>query len=920
MTSPTPTPRRSRALAPLFAAALLAIPPSRALAATSYAPLVAGVSRTGTPYQVSSLVARTSDWTAIVSGDTDASLSSCVVAARTSGSGRIVAAQWNGWGISLDQLDNRRLTQNFATFLSGGSPGVVGITTGHGEWPESQVLDAWLGQGYSLSDIASPVTAAGLAGKRFVVVSHAFGAPFTAAEIAALRAYVDGGGGLLLIGLGWPVSTAGPWSLGDLAESFGILFARDAVTDPTDNFDGPYTPQFHLFHPQASLLNADPVSIEERLLAAHAAHPSDLPAAFQADAALRRSYLGALQAASAIASLSRPDDPGRAELHAFFSALLRDRTGVAAEASLRKDRRHDPEVASYFAFARERLFNIWLQAAPDTSAVRSEIATAGHFPPALTELLRDHRILVMDNAGLDASQKAYLADLLRSVPGELHDLRRIAFVSLIQNPDDAWPGLPPELGWSEFFSGKGGAVNSFSAPIGAAVANPFPPEVPPGESDLFTGALDHELNHIVDGHWVARDPARALRRSQLLAQAGCDSLNYLRPLPECFFRDYPGELFASTANAWFTESAKLLDVALARFDSGRREPLNQFLFFADVYSRGGGETLFYRVTSTAAPARIDRWAVALGRDAVGHVNRLDWRGTRYQFALDASGNVLSYSRASAPTATCTADPTHLCLQSSRFRVEASWVTLSGESGLGQARQLTADTGYFWFFGPDNLETLIKVLDACGFPGAPRFWIFSAGLTDVAVTMTVTDMASGQVHDYVNPMGTPFAPIQDTGTFATCSAGGAESAAGPTLSQGASSPADLAAHSTPARVGDPDAPSDTALYLNQNRFRVEARWRTAQQQSGDGHAVKLTADTGYFWFFNDANVELVVKVLDACGFPSAPRFWVFGAGLTDVEVTLTVTDTSTGQARTYRNSLGSQFQPIQDTDAFATCTP
>lgn len=63
----------------------------------------------------------------------------------------------------------------------GGSPGVVGITTGHGEWPESQVLDAWLGQGYSLSDIASPVTAAGLAGKRFVVVSHAFGAPFTAA-------------------------------------------------------------------------------------------------------------------------------------------------------------------------------------------------------------------------------------------------------------------------------------------------------------------------------------------------------------------------------------------------------------------------------------------------------------------------------------------------------------------------------------------------------------------------------------------------------------------------------------------------------------------------------------------------------------------------------------------------------------------
>jgi hypothetical protein len=42
------------------------------------------------------------------------------------------------------------------------------------------------------------------------------------------------------------------------------------------------------------------------------------------------------------------------------------------------------------------------------------------------------------------------------------------------------------------------------------------------------------------------------------------------------------------------------------------------------------------------------------------------------------------------------------------------------------------------------------------------------------------------------------------------------------------------------------------------------------------------------------------------------------GLTDVNVILTVTDTQTGVIKTYTNPQGTPFQPIQDTDAFATC--
>jgi hypothetical protein len=64
-----------------------------------------------------------------------------------------------------------------------------------------------------------------------------------------------------------------------------------------------------------------------------------------------------------------------------------------------------------------------------------------------------------------------------------------------------------------------------------------------------------------------------------------------------------------------------------------------------------------------------------------------------------------------------------------------------------------------------VELVVKALDGCSFNG--RHWIFAGGLTDVAVTLTVTDTRSGEVKTYRNPLGTPFAPIQDTGAFPSC---------------------------------------------------------------------------------------------------------------------------------------------------------
>ena len=61
--------------------------------------------------------------------------------------------------------------------------------------------------------------------------------------------------------------------------------------------------------------------------------------------------------------------------------------------------------------------------------------------------------------------------------------------------------------------------------------------------------------------------------------------------------------------------------------------------------------------------------------------------------------------------------------------------------------------------------MVKVLNGCGVN--TRYWVFAGGLTNVRVTLTVTDMSNNTVQTYINNLNTPFAPIQDTNAFATC---------------------------------------------------------------------------------------------------------------------------------------------------------
>jgi hypothetical protein len=105
-----------------------------------------------------------------------------------------------------------------------------------------------------------------------------------------------------------------------------------------------------------------------------------------------------------------------------------------------------------------------------------------------------------------------------------------------------------------------------------------------------------------------------------------------------------------------------------------------------------------------------------------------------------------------------------------------------------------------------------------------------------------------------------------------------------------------------------------LSLHGGRFKVEATFRDPRTRVlAPAEPKALTEDTGFFWFFNSANRELVVKTLDGCAVNG--HFWVFAAGLTDVESEITVTDTVSGSWKSYRNPPHTAFLPIQDTRAF-----
>lgn len=114
---------------------------------------------------------------------------------------------------------------------------------------------------------------------------------------------------------------------------------------------------------------------------------------------------------------------------------------------------------------------------------------------------------------------------------------------------------------------------------------------------------------------------------------------------------------------------------------------------------------------------------------------------------------------------------------------------------------------------------------------------------------------------------------------------------------------------------PTCPPDH-ICLRDGRFAVRVQWRDFAGEEGVGREVTSSDTTILYWFFEEDNWELMLKVLDGCSFND--HYWVFAAAATDVEYTLEVTDLRNGDTWTHQNPLGQASAAVTDTEALPAC--
>ena len=295
---------------------------------------------------------------------------------------------------------------------------------------------------------------------------------------------------------------------------------------------------------------------------------------------------------------------------------------------LHKSQRLDPETLPWLALFRAHLYT----SMGDLRAVdRAELAAATGFTGLHGEIAARHGVLVLDNAGLDEAQLRIVLGLLDRVPGDLHGVDHISVFRLLGNPRGS--------DGSRFTSRLGWSLGVNISPVSLDhLGNQFPDDHAPVPVPVFASILHHELNHGVDHHVVDPNEGREQRKLDLIARAWGDSQQYLRSMfgPD-FFMTYPQEFFASIASQYLSDSFETLRLALRRFQDGWSEPANQFLFFAEVYSRGGDWTPFYSLDPAGA---YSVGTAPVGRNEHGHIDRITWQGRDYRFGRDAEGNVI----------------------------------------------------------------------------------------------------------------------------------------------------------------------------------------------------------------------------------------------------------------------------------------
>lgn len=309
-------------------------------------------------------------------------------------------------------------------------------------------------------------------------------------------------------------------------------------------------------------------------------------------------------------------------------------------ASLRKTHTIDTDEHPHLGAIRAQIYMNVRDAVWNVPSRKDEVGTLiGLRDPELEryeEVWNAHTVLVIDNNQGDQRQLEVIDDFLRLIPADLHDLGTIRMRDFLG------------AGAQSFSFKQNHGVNIFTTRVGTRSENGFPHDIDPLAVDLYTTVVAHEINHVVDAYYIGLDEERNRRRDRLIEDAGSYRYHYLRShVGDGFFQNAPQEFIASISNQYFASSWHTFDLAISRFQRGYRHPLNQFLFFADVYSTGMDSTYFYAFDKQG---NLSREAIPLYRDEQDRITEMKIDdGEVYRFTLDTEGNVTAIEVAETMT-------------------------------------------------------------------------------------------------------------------------------------------------------------------------------------------------------------------------------------------------------------------------------
>lgn len=251
---------------------------------------------------------------------------------------------------------------------------------------------------------------------------------------------------------------------------------------------------------------------------------------------------------------------------------------------------------------------------------------------------------------------------------------------------------------------------------------------------------------------------------------------------------------------------------------------------------------------------------------------------------------------------CQPSATDLCLLDDRFRVSVEWEDEPANpfrfldtplAGQGNAVDLPGDNridgGYFWFFEPDDIELVVKVLDGRSING--HFWVFYGSTTNVEFTLRVVDTQTDTPVEYFSAQG-ELSVGGDTRAFEETPSGGGQI--------GAAAAALVPRAVFRPRNGVPSCDDPEVTCVHDGRIAIESALPNFQDPDGPpvpGRPARTTSTSTILYHNLPESLDALVKVIDARS--ANGRFWIFASTFGLPEGEITVTDRETGVARVFR---------------------